>query len=135
MTRQLTVKQERFVQEYCANGGNGTQAAIAAGYSEKGADVQAVSLLRNIRIAAAIRAHRDETAERAHITVENQTLELEKDRQAARDNGQISAAIQATGLILKAHGLLTEDRKNARDPLTDAMARVAEREEKRRSVH
>ena len=32
---KLTPKQKAFVREYKANGGNGTQAAIKAGYSEK----------------------------------------------------------------------------------------------------
>ena len=32
---KLTAKQQRFVEEYCSNGFNATQAAIRAGYSEK----------------------------------------------------------------------------------------------------
>lgn len=43
-----------FVQTYIANGGNGTQAAIKAGYSRKGADVRAAELLRDRRVSEAI---------------------------------------------------------------------------------
>ena len=39
--KPLTLRQEKFIREY-AKDGNGTQAAIRAGYSKKGADVQAV---------------------------------------------------------------------------------------------
>ena len=34
---KLTPKQKAFVREYKKNGGNGTQAAINAGYSEESA--------------------------------------------------------------------------------------------------
>ena len=120
----MTPKQEAFVHHYCANGGNGTQAAIAAGYSERGADVTASRLLGNVRIAAAMRAHKVKTAERAQITIESLTLELEKDRKLARDLEQPSAAVSATNAIAKLHGLLAEDRENKRNPLTEVLGRI-----------
>ena len=43
--KKLTVKQEKFVDEYIANGGNGSAAARQAGYSAKGANVTAAKLL------------------------------------------------------------------------------------------
>ena len=42
---KLTPKQKAFVREYKKNGGNGTQAAIKAGYSENTADVIATENL------------------------------------------------------------------------------------------
>ena len=51
---KLTPKQAKFVKEYKANGGNGTQAAIKAGYSENTADVIAVENLRKPNIRAAL---------------------------------------------------------------------------------
>lgn len=45
MDRELTPRQKRFVEEYLRNG-NGTAAAIAAGYSEKTAAGQASRLLK-----------------------------------------------------------------------------------------
>lgn len=50
---QLTDKQRRFILEYIKDR-NGTQAAIRAGYSRKGADVIASNLLGNIRISSEI---------------------------------------------------------------------------------
>jgi phage terminase small subunit len=47
---KLTTRQERFCLEY-AKSGNATQAAIAAGYSAKNADVAGARLLVNVRIA------------------------------------------------------------------------------------
>ena len=55
--RALTTKQRAFVDEYLINGYNGTQAALKAGYSPNGADVQAFNLLRNTKIHALIEAH------------------------------------------------------------------------------
>lgn len=51
---QLTAKQELFVRQYVVDL-NGTQAAIRAGYSKNGADTQAVRLLGNAGVQAAIR--------------------------------------------------------------------------------
>ena len=34
-TNELTLKQSAFIKAYLLNGGNATQAAIKAGYSEK----------------------------------------------------------------------------------------------------
>ena len=135
MTRQLTVKQEAFVHAYCANGGNGTQAAIAAGYSEDTARFIAAENLTKPNISAAIEQWREANRAKAEITAESLTEELEKDRELARSLDQPSAAVSATNSIAKLHGLLAEDRKNSRDPLTDAMARVAKREEERKRLH
>lgn len=47
---KLTAQQKRFVQELFKNNHNGKQAAIAAGYSEKSAEVTASRLLRNDKV-------------------------------------------------------------------------------------
>ena len=49
----LTPKQQRFVEEYPVDL-NGTQAVIRAGYAVRGANVQAVRLLSNATVQAAI---------------------------------------------------------------------------------
>lgn len=53
MTTSLNPRQHRFASEYVKDL-NGTKAAIRAGYSDKGADVQACRLLGDVRIQAAI---------------------------------------------------------------------------------
>jgi phage terminase small subunit len=47
-------KHQRFVEEYLVDL-NATQAAIRAGYSPKSAECQGSRLLRNVKVAAAIR--------------------------------------------------------------------------------
>lgn len=52
---KLTVKQQRFVEEYCANGFNALQAAIKAGYKENSARTTGWENLNKPYIADAIR--------------------------------------------------------------------------------
>lgn len=55
----MTKRQEMFCQEYVISG-NGTQAAIKAGYSEKTANEQAARLLAKVSIQDKIRTLSDE---------------------------------------------------------------------------
>lgn len=64
----LTPKQTLFVAQYLANGLNATQAAIAAGYSEKTAESQASRLLRNVKVAEAIDEAQSPILKRLGIT-------------------------------------------------------------------
>lgn len=48
----LNERQRRFVLEYVKNGGNGTEAAIAAGYSPRSAAVQASRMLNLDKVQA-----------------------------------------------------------------------------------
>lgn len=75
--RPLSPRQERFVREYLIDL-NGTQAVIRAGYSAKGADVQACRLLGDARIAAAIAAAQQKLASRQDVTLERIVAELAK---------------------------------------------------------
>jgi phage terminase small subunit len=58
--RALSARHRVFVQTYCTNGFNATQAALAAGYAESGAAVRGHELVRNRNIRAAVRAVLDE---------------------------------------------------------------------------
>ncbi len=62
----MTPKQQRFVDEYPIDL-NGTQAAIRAGYSKRGAEVTASKLLRNPKVAAAVAEAKAERSERTKI--------------------------------------------------------------------
>ena len=66
----LNDRQQRFVNEYLANGGNGTQAAIAAGYSERSAEVTASKLLRNAKVSEAVKAGQSEIKDHLCVTAE-----------------------------------------------------------------
>jgi len=52
---KLSVKQETFARQYVMNGGNATQAAISAGYSEKTAGQIGNENLKKVEIVEAIK--------------------------------------------------------------------------------
>ena len=56
----LNQRQKKFAHEYWISG-NGTQAAIKAGYSEKSAHTQANILLKNIKIQEKIKEYEEES--------------------------------------------------------------------------
>jgi phage terminase small subunit len=60
---KLTAKQNAFVKEYILNGGNSTQAALAAGYSEKTASEMGYENLRKPQIKKAIEKHQKKQEE------------------------------------------------------------------------
>ncbi len=73
--KALTAKQQRFVEEYIVDL-NATQAAIRAGYSEKGAAQQGERLLRNVEIASAVAEGQRQRSERTEVTAERVLQEL-----------------------------------------------------------
>lgn len=73
----LTRKQLRFVEAYLLDP-NGTQAAIAAGYSPKSASVEASRLLSNAKVAAELAARRKVLEIKTGITPERVLAELAK---------------------------------------------------------
>ncbi len=75
--RSLNAKQARFVEEYLIDL-NATQAAIRAGYSEKGAEVQGHRMLSNVKIAAAVAEAQACRADRTEITVDRVLRELSR---------------------------------------------------------
>lgn len=71
----LTDKQRLFVDAYLVDR-NGKQAAIAAGYSPRTAEVQASRLLRHVQVKAAIRERTRAAAASAGITLDMVVAEL-----------------------------------------------------------
>jgi phage terminase small subunit len=72
---KLTPKRQRFVEAYLSSG-NGTQAAIAAGYRRKAAKAIASELLTFPDIQAAIQARQHDAAQRAGVSHERIMREL-----------------------------------------------------------
>lgn len=72
----LTDKQAKFVAAYLANGGNGTAAAVAAGYAKGSAHVAASRLLRDVKVAAAIEGSRAKVQTKAEVKAERVLTEL-----------------------------------------------------------
>ncbi len=76
-TLGLTKRQELFVAEYLTDL-NATRAAIAAGYSEKGADVTGSKLLVNPKVAQEIARKHGARLTRLEITADRVLQELAK---------------------------------------------------------
>lgn len=93
---KLTTKQDAFVKAYIENGGNGTQAALKAGYSENSACEIAVENLGKPLIKEALEMHKNKLGLRHEITTDSLIAELEEARLLALDIDQPSAATAAT---------------------------------------
>ena len=65
------LRRRLFVEAYLANGQNATQAAVAAGYSEKTAYAAGSRLLKRVEIADAIAARAEQAAGRAEMTTDS----------------------------------------------------------------
>jgi len=68
--KPLTARQEAFCRQYVANGFNGTQAAISAGYSESTANEQAAQLLAKLSIQEYIETLKAPLVKKTTITAE-----------------------------------------------------------------
>lgn len=76
----LTPKQQHFVDEYLIDL-NATQAAIRAGYSAKTASSQGERLLRNVDVAAQLKARSKEREERTRVNADyvlNRLVEIDQ---------------------------------------------------------
>lgn len=98
MTRDdtLTPKQSAFVQEYLIDL-NATQAVLRAGYSESGASVTGVRLLRNAKIQQHIGAERQARSERTRIDVDFVLTTLRDNALRAMQAEPVMVKGEATG--------------------------------------
>lgn len=91
----LTAKKEAFCRAYVANGSNGTQAAITAGYSKKTARSQAQRLLTNVDIQKRIAELKEPInkglAINAEYVRERLKIEAERDGEGASHSARIRA--------------------------------------------
>lgn len=65
-----------FIEAYIANGGNVTQAAIAAGYSEKTAASQGSRLLKDAKISEELRGRQKELGQKYQLDTESVLQQL-----------------------------------------------------------
>jgi len=73
------VERERlFIEAYIANGGDGANAARAAGYASSGAKSRARTLLKRSSVIAALAERRDKLARKFELTSEAVIAELSK---------------------------------------------------------
>lgn len=71
-------RMERFVDHYLANGGNGSKAALAAGYAKDSARVTASRLLAKANVRAMIQAKAAPAVERLQLSRERVIHEVAK---------------------------------------------------------
>ncbi len=100
----LNARQRRFVDEYISNGGNGTQAARAAGY-KGGENVLATVAKENIRkpqIARAIKERAKPTEDARHMGAQEVLARLSE---LSRQDEDRSSAVAALKVLTKCLGL------------------------------
>ena len=92
---KLTDKQRSFIEHYCSNGFNATQAAISAGYSEKTAQEQSSRLLSNVMISDAIQLFMSKSTKKSLITTEDIVKRLIDEAEYVGEGASHSARIAA----------------------------------------
>ena len=117
---KLTPKQDAFVKAYLLNGGNATQAAIDAGYSEKTAAVVGCENLTKPNIANSIKEHQ-ELAKKSFIWSKEKKLEILQDtilacRAADADKGVVNGAVVVSAL--KEHNAMQGDNEPTKQDIT-----------------
>lgn len=137
---ELTFKQEKFVQKYVELDGNGTQAALAAGYSPNSAPFQASMNLKKPNIAQRLSDIANEvglTARKALGTV-NAALDASKALIVEREvtyEPDWNARLRASDLALKVHGLSDGPTNNTLNVFSpESMAQLAEAYYKKKSL-
>lgn len=109
---KLTPKQKAFVREYKKNGGNGTQAAISAGYSEDSARAISCENLTKPYIQEAIAQEEKKMQEKYEYTIDDMVKELDDVKMKADAEQNRQAQIRAIELKGKAFGLFVDRVEN-----------------------
>lgn len=115
---KLTLKQEKFVQEYLSNGGNATQAYKIAydsnNMTDKTINENASRMLSNSKIKARLNEYQEETKNRVLYTAEQSFKKLDEILSLALcpdgEDGRLNlqAALKAEELKGRLVGLYTE---------------------------
>lgn len=104
----MTPKQKAFVRAYKANGGNGTQAAIEAGYSENTAYSIGSENLRKPEIQEALEKHEKKLQEKYEYTIDEFVKDLDTVKMQSDSERNRTVQLKAIELKAKAFGLLVE---------------------------
>ena len=108
----LTDKRKKFCEEYLKDG-NGTRSAIAAGYSEISARVQAVKILEDEEVMEYIKERQEEFKNECDITKHNiiERLNMIAERSSAEEKN-FNNAIKAYAEISKLLGFYEAEKKD-----------------------
>ncbi len=132
---KLTGRQQRFIDEYCSNGGNGTRAVKDAGYrvnNDNSAAATASRLLRSVNIRAQIDAFEAKVTEEVKgkvvYTRELALAEYNKAIEIAKERKQAGAYCKAVAGKVRLYGLdkqVIDDKRDDKRPMTVAELRDA----------
>lgn len=121
MSAELSARQAAFVREYLVDG-NGTQAAIRAGYSKKTANEQASRLLAKNNIREAVAAGQQKIAEATETEAEWVRRRLREEATDYSEFASHSARIRALELLGKINGVFEVDNKQKADGLATLLS-------------
>jgi phage terminase small subunit len=119
MTAGLTIKQDKFAREYVKDG-NGTRAAIKAGYRARSAQQIASENLLKPVVSEAVKALRLRTAERLDVSKDKMVNDVAHIAEQAHIDGEFTAALKGKELIMKAQGYLVERSMNVSVDVTQS---------------
>ena len=104
MDTQKVLKESkyRFVDAYMENGGNGRQAAIRAGYSERSAGGTAYRLLQEPEVQAELERRRSNLAARSNYNADMWMNDVQADIDLARRTKNMSAVMRGHELAGRA---------------------------------
>ena len=105
----LNARQNAFITNYIANGGNGAKAARDAGYREP-CDSQAVRILKNIKVVKEINRRQAVIATSSEYTLTQWRADLLADIADAKAAGSHSAVLKGRELLGRHIGALTNER-------------------------
>ena len=110
---KLSIKEQMFCNEYIRNGGHGTNAVIASGYSKNGASVQASRMLSKVKIQGEIERQQSYAILASSISKEQIVQEQYELYQLARADERYkdASAILSELTTLLGHKPKQEDRK------------------------
>ena len=98
----LKESKQLFIDEYVSNGGNGRQAAIRAGYSERSAGGTAYRLLQEPEVKAELERRRNNLAARSNYNSEMWMNDVQADIDLARRTKNMSAVMRGHELVGRA---------------------------------
>ena len=105
----ITPKQQAFIHAYMANGGNGAQAAITAGYAPKSARTTACELLKMEKIQKRMKPTGNEQKERLGLNADWIVSRLMNE--ATNEDNSEAARVRALELLGKVEGIFAPDKK------------------------
>ena len=129
------IRRALFVEAYLANGFNGLQAALSAGYSPNGAGQQAARLLKNVKVSAEISKRSQGVLAKLELTADRVLEELAKIAYFNASDIKASDKIAALGKAMQYLNLLPRPGLNVRMGMSVGAAEVAQVPAEQRSLY